>query len=312
MLIRFVTKEDKEKWIKLAEDVKDVFGAPNMPNEPEFHEYIDRKISKYEAIIATDRMTKDSLGIISFSTTHNRIAWLGVFKKYRGKGIGSKLLNCALNQLDWSKEITVVTYPDDYLPGVPARMLYKKFGFDDIDKTLLDEYNNPRWKMSMPASNRKKGASFHYDYSTYVKWAKVTSCPVCRGMEAPYTPILIKELEYSWVECYKEAQGKLFGKCHVLSKKHSEHFYDMPRNDMANFMEDVQKVAQALHKVTEAVKINYEIHGNSMPHLHAHLFPRYLDDDFPSAPIDYRMVEPSPYESEEEFIWFVNSMRDLL
>lgn len=49
-----------------------------------------------------------------------------------------------------------------------------------------------------------------------------------------------------------------------------------------------------------------------MPHLHVHLFPRYIDDDFPSAPIDYHVIEPSPYESEEEFLWFVNSMRDLL
>ena len=59
----------------------------------------------------------------------------------------------------------------------------------------------------------------------------------------------------------------------------------MSKEDMANFMEDVQRVARALHKVTGAVKINYEIHGNSMPHLHVHLFPRYIDDDFPSAPI---------------------------
>ena len=86
----------------------------------------------------------------------------------------------------------------------------------------------------------------------------------------------------------------------------------MSKEDMANFMEDVQRVARALHKVTGAVKINYEIHGNSIPHLHVHLFPRYIDDDFPSAPIDYRILEPSPYESNEEFDWFVDSMRKLL
>jgi diadenosine tetraphosphate (Ap4A) HIT family hydrolase len=124
--------------------------------------------------------------------------------------------------------------------------------------------------------------------------------------------MLIKELEHSWVECYEEAQGRLFGKCHVLSKKHSEHFYDMSIEDMSNFMSDVQRAAKALHTVTGAVKINYEIHGNSMPHLHVHLFPRYLDDSFPSGPIDYRITEPSPYEDSEEFNWFVSKMRELL
>lgn len=32
---------------------------------------------------------------------------------------------------------------------------------------------------------------------------------------------------------------------------------------------------------------------------------RCLDHDFPGLPIDYRIAEPSPYKSEEEFLWFV-------
>ncbi|WP_105616334.1 GNAT family N-acetyltransferase [Vallitalea okinawensis] len=312
MLIRFALEKDKEDWIKLAEDVADVFRAPDMANDPEFHAYMDSKLSKNEAIIATDRMTNACFGIIGFSRTHNRITWFGVFEKYRSNGIGEKLLKCAINQLDWGKDITVETYPDDYPPGIPAKKVYRKFGFIDIDKTLTDKLNNPIWKMAIPTTYKKKGASFHYNFNRYSKWAEKNSCPVCQGQEAPYPPILIKELANSWVECYEEAQGRLFGKCHVLSKKHSEHFYDLPRDDMANFMADVQKVAKALHQVTGAIKINYEIHGNSMPHLHAHLFPRYLNDDFPSAPIDYRITEPSPYESVEEFNWFVEKMRGLL
>lgn len=78
---------------------------------------------------------------------------------------------------------------------------------------------------------------------------------------------------------------------------------------MVGFMSDVQKVGKALHKITGAIKINYEIHSNSGPHIHCHLFPRYLDDDFPAALIDYRISEPSPYESEEELNWFVDKMR---
>ena len=78
---------------------------------------------------------------------------------------------------------------------------------------------------------------------------------------------------------------------------------------MVGFMSEVQLVGKALHKVTGAVKINYEIHSNSAQHIHCHLFLRYLDDDFPSAPIDYRVCEPSPYESKEAFLWFLEKMR---
>jgi diadenosine tetraphosphate (Ap4A) HIT family hydrolase len=66
---------------------------------------------------------------------------------------------------------------------------------------------------------------------------------------------------------------------------------------------------KALRKVTGAEKINYELHSNSGAHLHIHLFPRYLDDEFPSAPIDYRLTEPAPYESYDEYLWFIEQMR---
>jgi len=155
----------------------------------------------------------------------------------------------------------------------------------------------------------KKAHSFHHRYPQFAKRTQEENCPVCQNMESPIKPILIKEMDYGWLECFKEAQGCLFGKCHLLSKVHSNHFYDLTREEMANFMTDVQNVAKALHRVTGAVKINYEIHGNSLPHLHVHLFPRYLDDQFPGAGIDVKMMEPSPYESEEEFNWFIESMK---
>ena len=81
---------------------------------------------------------------------------------------------------------------------------------------------------------------------------------------------------------------------------------------MAGFMGEVQRVGAALRKVTGAVKINYEMPANTGAHLHIHLFPRYLDDDHPSAPIDYRQNEPAPYEDYDEYLWFIERMREEL
>ncbi|MGE5579290.1 MAG: GNAT family N-acetyltransferase [Bacillota bacterium] len=308
MLIRWATEEDRPSWIALAEEVALLFGSKDMPRDPEFTRYMNSKISKHEALIAVRRMTRECMGIISFSRAHNRISWFAVSEAHRGKGVGTKLLRCAMNQLDPRKEITAVTFLEGDPDGGPARGIYHKFGFADVER-VTDPLGNPRSKMATKASDTRRGGSFHYRYPDYARWAKPENCPVCRAEESDDPPIEIKEMEHSWLECSKEAQGCLFGKCEVLSKVHSEHFYDMPSDAMAAFMGDVQRAAQALHKVTGAVKINYEIHGNSMPHLHVHLFPRYLDDDFPSGPIDYRKTEPSPYESDEEFWWFVKQMR---
>ena len=62
---------------------------------------------------------------------------------------------------------------------------------------------------------------------------------------------------------------------------------------------------------TGAFRINYELHGNTVPHLHLNLFPRYVDDPFAGKPIDYGRIEPSVYE-RDEFNVFVQQMQDRL
>jgi diadenosine tetraphosphate (Ap4A) HIT family hydrolase len=47
-------------------------------------------------------------------------------------------------------------------------------------------------------------------------------------------------------------------------------------------------------------KLNYEIHGNSVPPLHAHVLPRFPSDRFVGGPSDGRAapVRQSPHELE--------------
>ncbi len=52
-------------------------------------------------------------------------------------------------------------------------------------------------------------------------------------------------------------------------------------------------VARGVAKAVHPVKMNYEIHGNTIPHLHMHLFPRTPDDPY----VGYVITEPSPDES---------------
>lgn len=312
MLIRWATDEDKPAWTELADNVADIFRNPTMSTDKDFIEYMDGKLSKFEALIAVDRMSSNCLGIIGFSRTYNRITWFGVFEQYRGKGIGTRLLSTALRQLDNTREITVETYRKDYSAGIPARAVYHKLGFQEVDDTIFDHLGNTICKMVIPPEAENRGGSFHYKYRDYDRYSNIESCLCCNNADPPENLTDIAELEFSYAVAERAAQGRLFGKCHVLIKNHYVDFEDIAHADMVGFMSDVQKVGKALHKITNAVKINYEIHSNSVPHIHCHLFPRYLDDDFPSAPIDYRITEPSPYESEEEFNWFVNQMKNAL
>lgn len=312
MLIRWAQIEDIPAWKILAEEVADLFDSPDMPNDPGFSQFMLNKIAQYEALVAIDRMSSQSLGFIGFSRTHNRISWLAVSDASRQQGAGSALLRCAILQMDSANDITVCTFASHDPKGKPARELYNRFGFIETDHAHLDEQGYLRSLMTLPAPDRFRGGSFHYQYDRYARLADPTGCPVCKSEVAAEPPVLIKELPYSWLECYPDAQGALFGKCHVLSKVHAEHLHDLDADAMQHLMLEVQQAGQALLRVTGAVKINYEIHGNSMPHLHIHLFPRYLDDAFPSAPIDYRITSPSPYKNPAEFAWFVDQMRHAL
>lgn len=73
-------------------------------------------------------------------------------------------------------------------------------------------------------------------------------------------------------------------------------------------MQDVQRAAKAVQEITNAVKLNYEIHGNTIPHLHLHLFPRYVGDPFENQPINPRIITRSVYEPGE-FAEFTEGLR---
>ena len=70
------------------------------------------------------------------------------------------------------------------------------------------------------------------------------------------------------------------GYCCVVLKRHAVELYELSADEACALMRDLQRVAAALQEITRAVKLNYEIHGNTIPHLHVHLFPRYKGDPF--------------------------------
>ena len=310
MLIRWAAENDLPAWIALATEVSPIFRHPDdMGKDPEFITYAKSKTGKFEALTAVDYRSGTNMGFIGFSRTYNRISWFAVGKEYRKKGVGDRLLKTALRQLDHTKPITVETFPKGYEPGVPAKSLYRKFGFIETRSDLTGPHNLPICRMTLDLSGEKRGFSFHYKYPEFFKAAKPEFCLACNGFPAPDGQFPLEINDRVRIVAEYPGQGRLFGKMYVMPRAHAFHFEDMPEDQMISFMQEVRRVGSALRKVTGAEKINYEMHSNTGAHLHIHLFPRYLDDDFPGAPIDFRITEPAPYESYDEFLWFVEQMK---
>ncbi len=258
-------------------------------------------LQKLKGFKAVDRMTSGILGFVISS--EQQIISLKIQDVSSLTSIGKQLIQVAINQMGRNLPVTVKLIPSNFKFISEIIPLLESMNFcRESDEEGIQQ-------LKREATGEKKKGSFHHNFERYTSWTDKKNCPVCNNDDSPSDIVTIKEMEYSWVEASIHAQGCLWGKCHVLSKKHFIELHDIPEQDMLNFMKDIQKVGKALKTVSKAIKINYELHGNSMPHLHMHLFPRYIDDAFPSGGIDVTKITPNPYKSLDEFNWFVESMR---
>lgn len=67
------------------------------------------------------------------------------------------------------------------------------------------------------------------------------------------------------------------GYCVLVSKEHASELSQLGKNRAA-FLEEMAVLAEAIEKCFPPHKLNYELLGNQVPHLHWHLFPRSKDD----------------------------------
>jgi diadenosine tetraphosphate (Ap4A) HIT family hydrolase len=106
------------------------------------------------------------------------------------------------------------------------------------------------------------------------RWAALCSgaaCPICIRQK----PLdVVATLEASWVTMQEAAP--VSGYVCLVSQLHAVELHDLPEAAASAFMRDAQRVSRALKTGKGAVKLNlvklnYEMHGNSLPHLHMHL-----------------------------------------
>jgi diadenosine tetraphosphate (Ap4A) HIT family hydrolase len=104
-------------------------------------------------------------------------------------------------------------------------------------------------------------------------------------------PTVICRLPSGWaVLC--DAQY-LRGYCILLPDPVVESLNALDRSQRAGYLYDMTLIGDALLEVTDALRINYAVLGNSDPALHAHIVPRYATE-----PEEYRKGPPWSYPRE--------------
>lgn len=115
------------------------------------------------------------------------------------------------------------------------------------------------------------------------------SCKACQG-SWPNTDHFIADLGLS--KAYLHDDQFFPGWTVVLFKRHATELFRLAPTERIQLMEEVNLVAKTLSQVFDAKKINYELLGNQLPHIHWHVIPRLAGDPLPLEPVWRVQHEP--------------------
>ena len=73
---------------------------------------------------------------------------------------------------------------------------------------------------------------------------------------------------------------------------------ELSADEASQYWHEVLEVGRRLEQRLEPVKLNYDLLGNSLPHLHTHVIPRYAKDPRPGWPFPFPEDEPGPIDEE--------------
>jgi len=131
---------------------------------------------------------------------------------------------------------------------------------------------------------------------------------MCRRWEED-SDLRIIELQYSHVILNRDQYFP--GYTLLFTKSHTTELFHLNREVRAALMEEVSAVAQALFTIYTPAKINYELLGNMVPHIHWHIVPR-----FASEPLWPRPIWAEPHEerylSPNEYLQRIETIRSAL
>jgi diadenosine tetraphosphate (Ap4A) HIT family hydrolase len=132
----------------------------------------------------------------------------------------------------------------------------------------------------------------------------VPGCRVCLGQWPP--------AEQEIADCgstvaYLEVDQFFPGWTVLVLKRHATELFELSREERAGLIEEVNAVAAALAAVFRAVKVNYALLGNQVPHIHWHVVPRLAGDPIPTEPVwvhrhDRRPLSPADRDTRIEAI----------
>ena len=138
-------------------------------------------------------------------------------------------------------------------------------------------------KLTLEAN--RSGRLWAEDPEAWMHLCSKDGCPFCQE-EGPPRSLVLCETPMLWVSGGLEPS--LPGYICAICKRHVVEPYELSQSEQIEFWQDCMLIARGIATILEPVKINYEIHGNTIPHLHMHFYPRSPADVYVGYPIHNR------------------------
>jgi len=101
------------------------------------------------------------------------------------------------------------------------------------------------------------------------------------------------------------------GYCVLVSHHHGPEPSDLDVEQRTGFFDELTRSGRAVQRAFHTDKLNYLLLGNTLPHLHAHLIPRYHGDPAGGRPLLGDPENPTLVPAEQ-FARRVESIREAL
>jgi diadenosine tetraphosphate (Ap4A) HIT family hydrolase len=115
---------------------------------------------------------------------------------------------------------------------------------------------------------------------------ETSDCPFCLKLAAPESHAredLIWDFPHS--VAFLGTWQYYHGYCLLISRRHATELNQLSAAERGGYLEEMCLLARAIEACVKPRKMNYELLGNQVPHLHWHLFPRSADDPDTLKPV---------------------------
>lgn len=133
------------------------------------------------------------------------------------------------------------------------------------------------------------------------------SSPDCRACGGAWPPAETFISDCGPAKAYLHTDQFFPGWTLLVLTRHATELWELERDERHALIDGVADLARALAAAYDARKMNYELLGNELPHIHWHLVPRRGDDPAPRRPVwthphDPRILSPADQRARIEAI----------